>query len=109
MPDRNAMVAPLSLSSVLTPDFETSLNCETRSLPQSSPPTPTPTRSSPSPPSKSWARDAPKNFADARQKRWEDKTYQLKDFHNEVKRAMITCLTVRTRHHRKGGTPGMRG
>ena len=26
MPDRNAMVAPLSLSSVLTPDFETSLN-----------------------------------------------------------------------------------
>lgn len=43
--------------------------------------------------SQSWARDAPKNFADARQKRWQDKTYQLKDFHNEVKRAMITCLT----------------
>lgn len=42
-----------------------------------------------------WSANAPKNFEEARKQRWQDRTYQLKDFHNDVKRGMINGLTRR--------------
>eukprot|EP00051_Salpingoeca_urceolata_P017546 m.240098 g.240098 ORF g.240098 m.240098 type:complete len:407 (-) comp18986_c1_seq1:2260-3480(-) len=40
-----------------------------------------------------------KSFADARKERWKQRTYQLKRFHNDVKRELINTLSCKTAHH----------